>query len=263
MLNRFRDFVKRLELPQEDDSEVVYRIIDDDFNAIEVKAAQYLVWRMQNDVTEKAIVGQDAIENVMVRTTFSIMPENRGYKPFGTSAYEVSTFDPLTEYSQRYDTWRDAERGHRSTLERIRRDHATARATERRAESLAGTAGEVRLAISADLPALFQVNVHSESEVTILTPLVRADGTLVEVTVSSGENGFTLTDAIGPSKGESGSTLRQLGSDQVDRLREALGVSMESGTLVFNADDASQLGRGIIGLAQAIAWRSLLADDKS
>ena len=111
MLNRFRDFVKRLELPQEEEGEVVYRIIDDDLNAVEVTAAQYGIWRLQHDVTKRAIVGQDSVESVMVRTTFSIMPENRGYKPFGTSAYEVSTFEPLTQYTQRYDTWQEAEQG--------------------------------------------------------------------------------------------------------------------------------------------------------
>ena len=93
MLNRFRDFVKRLELPQEDD--VVYRIIDDNSNAVEVTQAQYAMWRMQHDVTKRAVVGEDTVENVMVRTTFSIMPEHRGYKPFGTSAFEIAFFDPL------------------------------------------------------------------------------------------------------------------------------------------------------------------------
>jgi hypothetical protein len=260
MLNRFRDFVKRLELPQD---EVVHRIIDDDLNTVEVTAAQYALWRMNNDVAMRAIVGQDTIENVMVRTTFSIMPENRSYKPFGTSAYEMPLYDPLTEYSQRYDTWNEAEQGHRNTLERIRRDNATARAAERRVESLAGTAGEARLAITADLPAMFQVNVHSESEVTILTPLARADGTLVELAVSAGESGFTLADASRPTLGDSGATLQGLEGRQVERMTKALGVSVESGALVFKADDASELGRAIIGLAQAVAWLSLMAGDKS
>ena len=260
MLNRFRDLVKRLELPQE---EVVYRIIDEEFNAVEVTAAQYGIWRMQNDVTKRAVVGQDTIGNVMVRTTFTIMPENRGYKPFGSSAYEMPQYDPLTQYSQRYDTWREAEQGHRGTLERIRRDNATARTSERRAEALAGTAGEVRLAITADLPAMFHVNVLSESEVTILTPLARADGTLVELSVSAGEHGFTLADASRPTLGDSGATLERLEGRQVERMTKALGVSVESGALVFKADDASELGRAIIGLAQAVAWLSLMAGDKS
>ena len=153
MLNRFRDFVKRLELPQGEERGIVYRIIDDEFNTLEVTAAQYGIWRMQNDVTKRAVVGQDMVEDVMVRTTFSIMPEHRGYKPFGTSAYGMPLYDPLTQYSQRYDTWGEAEQGHRNILERIRRDSATAREADRRAASLAGTAGAVRLAVSAGLTA--------------------------------------------------------------------------------------------------------------
>ena len=85
--------------------------------AVEVTAAQYGIWSLQNYVTKSAIVGQDTVEGVMLRTTFSIMPESRGYKPFGTSAYEVSSFEPLIQYSQRYDTWQEAEQGHRNTLE--------------------------------------------------------------------------------------------------------------------------------------------------
>ena len=61
MLNRFRDFVKRLELPQGEERGIVYRIIDDEFNTLEVTAAQYGIWRMQNDVTKRAVVGQDMV----------------------------------------------------------------------------------------------------------------------------------------------------------------------------------------------------------
>ena len=38
-----------------------------------------------------------------------VMPESKGYKPFGTSATHIALFEPLTEYSQRYDTWEEAE----------------------------------------------------------------------------------------------------------------------------------------------------------
>ena len=255
MLNRLRDFVKRLELPQ--DGGVVYRIIDDEFNAVEVTAAQYTNWRMQNDVTKRAIVGQDVIDDVMVRTTFSIMPEHRGYKPFGTSAYEMSVYDPLTQYTQRYDTWGEAERGHRGTLERIRRDHATARAAERRVESLAGTAGEVRLAISADLPALFRVTAHSENEIAVQTPLLRSDGTPVELAISPSGGGFVLAGSLGALPSDSTS----LTAGRVNRMCETLDVSEESGTLVYKAEDASQLGLGIIKLAQAIACLSIVSSD--
>ena len=110
MLNRFRDLVKRLELP-DDERDIVYRIIDNNYQTVEVTAAQYGNWRMQNDVVQKAIVGQDTVENVRVSTRFSIMPENRNYKPFGTSAFDMTSLDSLigyTRYTRRYDTWNDA-----------------------------------------------------------------------------------------------------------------------------------------------------------
>ena len=262
MLNRFRDFVKRLELPQGEEADVVYRIIDDDLIAVEVTAAQYGIWRLQNDVTKRAIVGQDTIESVMVRTTFSIMPENRGYKPFGTSAYEVSTFEPLSQYSQRYDTWEQAERGHRSTLEHIRRDHATALATERRVEELSGTAGEVRLAISAGLPALFQVEARSEREAAVSTPLTRPDGAAIEMSVQASDGGFRLSAAIEVAPNNSILTLSRLRSDQVSRLCQGMGVYLEDGSLTCEVEEASQLGQAIVRLSQAVVCFTYLANER-
>ena len=241
MLNRFRDFVKRLELPQEEESEVVYRIIDDDLKIVEVTAAQYGIWRLQNDVTKRAVVGQDTVESLMVRTTFSIMPENRGYKPFGTSAYEVSTFEPLIQYSQRYDTWQEAEQGHRNTLEQVRRDHATAVATERRAEALSGTAGAVRLAVSAGIPAMFQVRVHSDDQLDVQTPLVRSDGTFVVVTVSEAGEGFKLSGDASP------------GSSGAGELCDMLGLAAEGDRVTCDVVDEAELPRGILRVAQAVA----------
>ena len=98
MLDRIRGFVKQLELPQEDEGEVVYRIIDSGRNAVEVSAAQYAAWRVRNDVANLAVVGQDNVGDFLVKTIFSIMPENRSYKPFGTSAYVMPDFDPVTTY---------------------------------------------------------------------------------------------------------------------------------------------------------------------
>lgn len=245
MLNRFRDFVKRLELPQGEEDDVVYRIIDDDLIAVEVTAAQYGIWRLQNDVTKKAIVGQDTIESVMVRTTFSIMPEHRGYKPFGTSAYEVSTFEPLTQYSQRYDTWQEAELGHRTTLEHIRRDHATVLATEQRVEALSGTAGAVRLAVSAGIPAMFEVSVHSVDQVDVQTPLVRPDGTFVMVSVYDAGDGFRLSGYAGPGLSGAG------------ELCEMLGLTVEGDSVTCDVADEAELPRGIIRVAQAIACISV------
>ena len=245
MLNRFRDFVKRLELPQGEEADVVYRIIDDDLIAVEVTAAQYGIWRLQNDVTERAIVGQDTIESVMVRTTFSIMPEHRGYMPFGTSAYEISTFEPLPQYSQRYDTWEQAERGHRSTLEHIRRDHATALATERRVEELSGTAGAVRLAVSAGISAMFEVRVHSDDYVDVQTPLIHPDGTFVMVSVSEVSDGFRLS-------GYAGSGLSGAGE-----LCGKLGLAIEGDSVTCDVADEADLPRGIIRVAQAVACISV------
>lgn len=251
MLNRFRDFVKRLELPQEEEGGVVYRIIDDGLNAVEVTAAQYGIWRLQNDVTKRAIVGQDTVESVMVRTTFSIMPENRGYKPFGTSAYEVTTFDPLPQYSHRYDTWQEAERGHRNTLEQIRRDHATAMATERRADALAGTAGAVRLAVSAGIPAMFEVTVHSDDRVDVQTPLVRSDGTFVVVNVTEADDGFKLSGYAG------------LGISAAGELCGMLGLAAEGYSVTCVVVDEAELPKGILSVAQAAACISVSQQPKS
>ena len=259
MLDRFRDLVKRLELPDNEEPDVVYRILDDDFNILEVTPSQYTNWRLQHDVTQKAMVGQDTVENVMVRTTFSIMPEGRNYKPFGSHAYAMPAYDPLLEYSRRYDTWREAEWGHRETLERIRRDAAAARAAEERAAALAGTAGQVAHAIASDLPAMFQVIARSEHDVTVATPLLRASGAAIELAVSAGRAGFTLTAALDGSPGDANSMLEAPGAGEVDALCEALGVSVEPGALVCRAEDASQLGRAIVSLAQAVACVSFLA----
>ena len=246
MLNRFRDFVKRLELPQEGD--IVYRIIDDELNAVEVTMAQYSAWRLQNDVTKRAIVGQDTVENVMVRTTFSIMPEHRGYKPFGTSAYQVYSIDPLTQYSKRYDTWREAEQGHWSILEHIRRESATAREADRRAENLAGTAGAVRLAVSAGLTALFHVNVHSDDEAAVQTPLSRPDGSFVSVTVYVEGGGFRLSGSIDSN------------APRLDDLCKTLGVVAENGEVTCEVEDEAQLPQGIMGVAQVVACISAITE---
>ena len=221
---------------------------------------------MQNDVVQKAIVGQDTVENVRVSTRFSIMPENRNYKPFGTSAFDMTSLDPLigyTRYTRRYDTWNEAERGHRETLERIRHEYARSRAAEQRAEALAGTAGEVRLAISANLPALFQVAEQSVDEVIVSTPLLRADSSSIEVSVSDDGHGFSLSAPVGASPVESIASLGKLNAAQVDRISSALGVSVESGALACRADDPSQIGHAIVRLGQAVACLSFSATEES
>ena len=261
MLNRFRDFVKRLELPQEGE-DVIYRILDGDLNAVEVTQSQYARWRMQNDVADRAVVGQDTVGNVRVRTTFSIMPENRGYKPFGTSAFDMASLDPLVEHSRRYDTWAEAQRGHRDTLDHIRREIARARATDERAEALSGTAGEVRLAISADLPALFRVDVRSEGEVAVETPLLRADGTSIQLSVLATAAGFSLRAPVEVEPSNSVLTLSQLRSEQVERICGAMGVTLEDGTLTCKLEDASQLGHAIVRLSQALACLTYVARER-
>ena len=258
MLNRFRDFVKRLELPQED-GDVVYRIIDDDLNAVEVTESQYARWRLQHDVARMAVVGEDSVENIRVRTTFSIMPENRNYKPFGTSAFDMATLDPRLEYSRRYDTWEDAEKGHKGILELISRDMARSRAADDRAEALAGVAGEVRLAISAFLPSLYHVEAQADDWASVVTPMSRADGSSIELSVTVQDHGFTLRGAIESSPSNSILTLGRLRSDQVHRLCDSLGVTVDSDSLACWTDDASHLGASIIRLSQALACLTYMA----
>ncbi len=260
MLDRFRDLVKRLELPQEDD--VVYRIIDDERNAVEVTQSQFTRWRLQNDVTQRAIVGEDTIEAVRVRTTFSIMPENRNYKPFGTSAFDTSSLDPLMQYSRRYDTWEEAEDGHRQIMEQIRQDAARARAAEERADALAGVAGEVRLALSADLPSLFQVDKRSESEVSVITPLSRADGSTITLTVMASGTGFELYAPIEVTPYSSILTLGRLRSEQIARVCETLGVSLEEGHLTCIIEDVSNIGRAIMRVAEAVVCTTYIATER-
>ena len=262
MLDRIRGMVQRLELPQEDD--VVYRIMDDAGNAVEVTPAQYARWRVQHDVARLAVVGQDTVGNVQVKTTFSVMPENRSYKPFGTSAYAMPDYDPLMEYSNRYDTRREAEQGHRHTEERVRRDLAKSLLFDEKVDVLAGIAGEVRLAIAVDLPAMFGVNAHSDvnadssDEVKVTTPMLRADGTRVELTVSHSETGFVVTAAGDSFPGVGASAPGEPGVERVDQLCRTLGLSVESGTLFCRASDASQLGEAMVRLAQGIACVSML-----
>lgn len=241
MLDRLRDFVKRLELPQDEEDGVVYRIIDDDLNAVEVTAAQYGNWRLQHDVARRAIVGQDIVDDIMVRTTFSIMPENRGYKPFGTSAYGMILYDALPQYSQRYDTWREAEAGHRQIVERVRRDNATARTADERAQSLSGTAGAVRLAVAAGLPALFRVHVHSDEQVTVHTPMCRMNGASIDVAVAGISSGFRVSAPV--------NTKARVASG----LLTTLDVKEEEGLVTCEVDGEDQLPRGIIRVAQAVA----------
>ena len=261
MLNRFRDFVKRLELTEEDE-DVIYRILDGDLNAVEVTPSQYARWRMQNDVADRAVVGQDTIGNVRVRTTFSIMPENRGYKPFGTSAFDMASLDPLVEYSRRYDTWAEAQHGHRDTLDHVRSEIARARAAEKKVEALSGVAGEVRLAISADLPALFRVDVRSEGEVDVETPLLRADGTSIQLSVVATGAGFSLRAPVEEEPSNSALTLSQLRSEQVEGICGAMGVALEDGTLTCNLQDSSQLGHAIVRLSQALACLTYVARER-
>lgn len=249
MLDRVRDIVKRLELPVEDD--IVYRILDDDLNAVEVTEAQYARWRLQHDVAERAVLKEDSEENVTIRTTFSIMPENRTYKPFGTAAYTLPYYDLLSQYSKRYDTWQEALRGHAITLEQVKKDFATARAVDERAAALEGTAGAVRLAVSAGVPSLFQVHVHSEDVVTVHTPLQRASGSGIDVSVAATAERFKLSGAFNPS------------ISVANELSEKLGVTVADGTVTSYLNGEDELPRGIIRVAQAVARISALSAGES
>ena len=249
MMRNLRNLVKRLELPQEEE-EVVYQIIDDNLRTVEVTAAQYAIWRTQNDVAQRAVVGQDNVENVMVRTTFAIMPENRSYKPFGTSAYQLPLYDPVLEYSQRYDTWSEAENGHRNTVDRVLRMAAEARADVEIALAFAGTAAEVRETISEKLPDMFSVR-RTDDVAVIETPLLRVDGSFIQVAVESKENGYLLTDF--------GNSLLLQGISQDHVIFETLGVASINGVLTATANDASELCREVVRLAQAVACHSFIS----
>ena len=257
MLDRIRGMVQRLELPQEEQEDVIYRILDDDGKVVEVSPAQYGRWRVQHDVARLAVVEEDTVGNILVKTTFSIMPENRSYKPFGTSAFALPDFDPLVEYSTRYDTRKEAEEGHRGIQDRIRKDLARALRVDEKLEDLSRTAGQVRLAISADLPALFEVSHQSEDdeslsdEVTVKTPLLSADGTPIVLTVSRSGSGFVLTGDVGASDGPRG-------TERLEPVCRLLGLTVESERLVASAEDVSQLGEAMIKLAQGLACASIL-----
>ena len=251
MLDRFRNFVKRLELPQgEQGEDVVYRIIDNNQNIVEVNAAQYGIWRLQNNVAERAVVDQDTVGDVMVRTTFSIMPENRTYKPFGTSAFEMPMYDPLLEYSRRYDTWQEAELGHREILERVRLNQASADADIEIAQAFAGAAAEVREAISEQLPDLFSV-ARSGNVALVETPIQMANGSFAQVTVESNDGRFTLT--------ESGVTGDPPLEWQSDAVLDQLGITSPGGVLTCTTNDVRELGGALVRLAQAMAIRSYVA----
>ena len=247
MLDRIRGFVKQLELPQEDD-EVVYRIIDDNRNAVEVSAAQYARWRVRHDVAKLAIVGQDNVGSFLVRTTFSIMPENRSYKPFGTSAFVVPDYDPATTYSRRYDTWREAELGHHETVELLRQEQEV---TGSEAEKQNKEIEVVRRAFASGLPGLFQVEAAQPGGALVRTPWNLPDGSAIELVVTEAEEGFTLT---GPGAAVAEGGERR----QVNEVCESLGVSVGDGILIKRTDNAGLLLEAIAELTQAVACVSAL-----
>ena len=248
MLNRFRDLIKRLELPQEDEESLVYRIIDNNNNAVEVTAAQYGLWRMQNDVAKRAIVGQDTVEDVVVRTTFSIMPENRGYQPFGTSAYALPSYDPLVEFSQRYDTWKEADHGHAATLRRVRQRIAEMRAEE--GQKSAGVAATALHALSEDMPALFDCTEGREGETLVETPLLTSSGSRVQVSVTQVDDSYLLTCR----------PVRETPAGSVDTelVLRVLGATVEGDTISCRVDDTEAVAGAIISLAQSAACLSFM-----
>ncbi len=253
MLDRIRGFVKQLELPQGEDENVVYRIIDNKRNAIEVTASQYAVWRMQYDVAKIAVVGQDTVGNVLVRTTFSIMPESRSYKPFGTSAFLLPDFDPVTQYSQRYDTWLQSDLGHRETVRLVTRELEESPDRNEDEDRRAEETEVVMYAVASGLPGLFVVEAGAEVGTLIRTPWVLPDGTHLEVVVEKEGDGFRLSSScISPGGGESRDAQR------VNELCAGLGASYKDGSLSASAVDVLELPHAIATLAQAIACVSWL-----
>ena len=242
MLERIRGLVKQLELPQDED--VVNRIIDDDRNAFEVGPAQYARWRVSHDVAKLAVVGQDNVGDFLVKTTFSIMPENRSYKPFGTSAYMMPDFDPATTYSRRYDTWREAESGHYETVELLRQEQEVA---DSQAEKQNKVIEIVRRAFALGLPGLFQVETAHEYGVLVRTPWVLHDGSPVDLIVVESEGSFSLS-GTGPAVSEMEERPRQ----QVGAVCRTLGVTAVDGSLIIKAENAGQMLESVALLMQAV-----------
>lgn len=244
MLERIRGFVKQLELPQDEDETVVYRIIDGARNAVEVSAAQYATWRLRNDVAKLAVVGQDNVGDFLVRTTFSVMPENRSYKPFGTSAYKIPDFDPATAYSRRYDTWREAELGHHETVELLRQEQEVA---DSEAEKQNKAIEIVRRAFALGLPGLFQVEAAHEYGVLVRTPWVLLDGSAVDLIVVEADGGFSLS-GTGPAV----SGMEERRQQQIGEVCGTLGVTPVDGNLIIKAENAGQMLESITLLMQAV-----------
>ena len=244
MLDRIRGFVKQLELSQDDDESIVYRIIDANRNAIEVTPAQYATWRVRNDVAKQAVVGQDNVGEFLVKTTFSIMPENRSYKPFGTSAYMMPDFDPVTTYSRRYDTWREAELGHYETVELLRQEQEV---PDSDAEKQNKEVELVRRAFASGLPGLFQVEAGPGGGALVLVPWNLPDGSAVELIVVEDDLGFVLTWSRVAIPETEGLQLRQ-----VNAVCETLGVLPLNGELIKRAENAGQLLEAITVLTQAV-----------
>ena len=69
-------------------------------------------------------------------------------------------------------------------------------------------------------------------------------------------SGFALTGAADAPPGNTASTVEGPRAEQAEDLSRSPGVTLESGALVYQAKDASQLGLAIIRLAQAIACLS-------
>ena len=244
MLERIRGFVKQLELPQDEDEAVVYRIIDGARNAVEVSAAQYATWRLRNDVAKLAVVGQDNVGDFLVRTTFSVMPENRSYKPFGTSAYKIPDFDPATAYSRRYDTWREAELGHHETVELLRQEQEVA---DSEAEKQNKAIEIVRRAFALGLPGLFQVEAAHEYGVLVRTPWVLLDGSAVDLIVVEADGSFSLS-GTGPAV----SGMEERWQQQIGEVCGTLGVTPVDGNLIIKAENAGQMLESITLLMQAV-----------
>ncbi len=267
MLDRFRSLVKRLEL-QPGDETVVYRIIDDDNNAVEVTPSEYARWRVQHDVAKRAIVGQDTVGDVIVRTTFSIMPENRGYKPFGTSAYLMPLYDPLTQYSRRYDTWQESELGHWETVYQVGEELKEARESANSDAAQREEVEFVRSALSSGVPGLFLAEPVPAATGTLLrTPLLLPDGAFVDLLIRKDGEGFVLTgfgdtlDWLDRQQAEIGRTRAEGQERQPELLAhvcEILEVSLVDGVLTGRANSASQLPRSVVALAQAIVCVSYM-----
>ena len=118
----------------------------------------------------------------------------------------------------------------------------------------------MRLAISAGILPLFEVIDISDKEAMVKTPMTRADGSKIELTVMANGAGFRLSAPVEIVRNDSILTLSRLRSDQVKRVCDGMGVSLDDVSLTCPANDAIHLGEAMVKLSQSVVCLTYLAN---